>query len=195
MTKNADDRLRFRGAGLSVFFIIFGAAVRPDGTASTTLESRVDNALMLARNTPNRMFVATGGVGRYGLAEAHIIRDRLVAGGVDPADILVEDRATDTLESVIYCDRILRGREDVELLVPCSSGYHNPRCGLLLRILGYRVRMARVPSDLRFLGGRTWMLYVLKEVLALPYDAMLLLIKRVGGFMRSDYRRGPADRA
>ncbi|MDB5396343.1 MAG: hypothetical protein JWM91_3849 [Rhodospirillales bacterium] len=125
------------------------------------------------------MFLATGGLGRRGPAEAHIIRDCLVAGGIDHSEILVEDRATDTLESAVYCDRILRQRKDVELLIPCSSGYHNPRCALLLRILGYRVRMVSVPSDCEFVGLRTWTLYVLKEILALPYDAMLLLAKRI----------------
>ena len=166
---------------MSIYFVIFGAAVRRDGKPSATLEHRVDNALALARGVPDRMFLATGGVGRYGPAEAHIIRDRLIAQGVDPGEIIIEDRATDTLESAIFCDRILRRRTDVALLVPCSSGYHNPRCALLLRILGYPVRAMRVPSDLGFVGMRSWTLYVAKEMLALPYDAALLLVKRIAG--------------
>lgn len=63
----------------------------------------------------------------------------------------------------------------MDLLVPCSSGYHNPRCALLFRLLGYRVRIGAMPPDLPHLGVLKWGTYVLKECLALPYDAVLLL--------------------
>ena len=171
------------GAKMTTYFIIFGAAVGKDGKPSRTLETRVDNALVLARGMPDSIFLATGGVGRHGLAEAPM-RDRLIAGGVDPSAILVEDQATDTLESVIYCDRILRRRGDVAWVVPCTSGYHIPRCALLLRIVGYRVRRFPVPSDRRFLSPRRWAFYVAKEMLALPYDAALLVARRAVDTLR-----------
>lgn len=120
------------------------------------------------------MFLATGGVGRYGPAEASVIHDLLIAAGVPEQEIVIEDQATDTLQSVLLCHDILRGRKDVDLLVPCSSGYHNLRCALLFRMLGYRVRIGSMPSDLPHLGLVKWATYVLKEILALPYDTALL---------------------
>jgi len=162
---------------MNTYFVIFGSAVRADGTPSGSLARRVEGALVLARTTPQRMFVGTGGVGRHGPAEAHVIRDLLVAAGIEPNDILIEDQALDTLQSVLLCDAILRPRKDVGLIVPCSSSYHNLRCALLFRMLGYRVRIGRVPSDLPHLGPTKWGAYVFKELFALPYDAVLLSLR------------------
>jgi uncharacterized SAM-binding protein YcdF (DUF218 family) len=162
---------------LSVYFIIFGAAVLPDGTASGSLTRRVEGALALARDTPSRVFLCTGGVGRYGSVEAVVARDLLIANGAQQGEVVVEDRATDTLESVLFCDAILRSRADVEYVVPCSSRYHLTRCALLLRLLGYTVRRGKMPSDWPHIARRQLVICVAKEILATPYDAMLLLAK------------------
>lgn len=162
---------------MSIYFVIFGAAVRPDGTPGGTLLRRVEGALSIARGVTDRVFIATGGIGRHGPAEAHVIRDVLLARGVPASRILIEDAASDTLESVQLCDRLLRERDDVDDIVLCSSGYHIPRCALLFRLLGHRVRIGRMRSDLPHLGWRRWLTYVLKECIALPYDAMLLLVR------------------
>ncbi|MEO8317090.1 MAG: YdcF family protein [Bradyrhizobium sp.] len=164
---------------MAVYFVIFGAAVRADGTPSGSLARRVEGALALARDVRPRLFLATGGVGRYGPAEAQVIRNLLLAAGAQEQEILTEDRATDTLQSVLFCHAILRGRSDVDLLVPCSSGYHNFRCALLFRILGYSVRIGRMPPELAHLGLWRWSRYVVKEIVALPYDAALLLCRRL----------------
>jgi uncharacterized SAM-binding protein YcdF (DUF218 family) len=169
---------RLRWPPVSIYFVIFGAAVRADGAPSGSLARRVEGALALARDVPDRMFLATGGVGRHGPAEARVIRDLLVTAGIDPSEILLEDQASDTLQSVLFCHAILRLRDDAEVLTPCSSGYHNLRCALLFRMLGYQVRIGRMPPDLPHLGPRKWAAYVLKEFLALPCDAVLLLLRR-----------------
>jgi uncharacterized SAM-binding protein YcdF (DUF218 family) len=162
---------------LTTYFIIFGAAILPDGRASGVLARRVSGALTLAQGTPRRMFLATGGVGRYGPAEAEVIRDLLIAQGAEPAEILIEDQAVDTLQSISLCDTILRRAGDVEQIVPCTSGFHIPRCASMLHILGYPVRVGGMPSDLPHVSRYRWALYVLKEILATPYDIILLLLK------------------
>lgn len=162
---------------MSVYFVIFGAAVRPDGTPGATLVRRVEGALSLARGETDRMFVATGGAGRHGPPEAHVIRDLLVAKGIGHSAILVEDMASDTLESVLFCDRMLQRRDDVHTVVVCSSSYHTLRCGLLFRLLGYKVRVGKAEAELTHLGWPRWVAYVLKECVALPYDSALLLLR------------------
>ena len=157
--------------------MIFGARVNPDGSPSGTLARRVEGAIAEARNVRPRMFVATGGAGDAGPAEGRVIARLLAAAGVDDREILVEDRATDTLQSVLFCDALLRQRDDIECIVPCSSSYHNFRCAVLLRILGYPVRQGRMPSDLPYLGPWKWARYLFKEMLALPYDASLLWLR------------------
>jgi uncharacterized SAM-binding protein YcdF (DUF218 family) len=164
---------------MATYFVIFGAAVRADGKPSGSLARRVEGALALAKDVRPRVFLATGGVGRYGPAEAEVIRDLLLAAGVQEKEVLIENRATDTLQSVLFCHTILRGRSDVDLLVPCSSNYHNFRCALLFRMLGYRIRIGRMPAELSRLGPWKWSRYVAKEILATPYDAALLLFCRL----------------
>ncbi len=159
------------------YLVIFGAAVKPDGTPSGSLLRRVDGALAIAATLPDCLFLATGGQGRFGAPEAEVIRERLLAAGVEAGRILTEDKARDTLESVIFCDAILRGRGDATLVAPCSSNYHNPRCALLLRIRGYRVRVWPMPPDRPHLGWLKWTRYLLKECIALPYDAVLLALR------------------
>ncbi|HET7402005.1 MAG TPA: YdcF family protein [Usitatibacter sp.] len=162
------------------YLVILGAAVRQDGTPSGSLSRRVEGALAFARSVGCAKFLATGGVGRHGPAEALVIRELLRAGGIRDEDILVEDRATDTLESIVNCDAILRLREDVDVVVPCTSRYHVARCALLLALLGYRVRWPSMPADRRHIGTWKWLLYWLKELVATPYDALLLLLRLRG---------------
>ena len=129
-------------------------------------------------NSP--IFLATGGVGRYGPAEAIVVRTMLFDAGIPDERILVEDAALDTLDSVRRCHSILQQRADAELVIPCTSNYHAPRCAWLLRLLGYRVKIVAMPDDGQFLGFRKLLLYVVKEILVTPYDVLLLLCQMGG---------------
>ena len=159
---------------MSTYLIIFGAAVRADGTPSGTLARRVQGALAFAQKLASPKFITTGGVGRHGPAEALVMRDMLMHHGVSPDDIIVEDKARDTMDSVRLCDFILKARGDVGEVVPCTSRYHIPRCALLFRMIGYTVRVPQMPADRPHLAMRKWLLFVLKEFISLPYDALLL---------------------
>ena len=169
---------------MSVYFVILGAAVQPDGSASGSLRRRVEGAVLSRRRAGGGVFLATGGIGRHGSAEARVVATLLAEAGIAPRDILIEDKAVDTLESVVFCDRILRDRRDADSLVICTSRFHQPRCLLLFRMLGWRVRPGAMPDDLPHLGWRKWAMYVLKECVSTPYDALLLLTKIAISAMR-----------
>jgi uncharacterized SAM-binding protein YcdF (DUF218 family) len=160
------------------YVIVFGAGVRPGGGPSPVLRHRIEGALAWSRGRNGPMFLATGGKGRHGPSEAQVIRDGLIAGGVDPALILVECAARDTLESVRLCDRMLRERGDCRRVIICTSTYHQRRCALLLRILGYRAVVPPVPNGWGRLKTRRYALALLKEAVATPYDAGLLLLRK-----------------
>ena len=131
--------------------------------------------MALARHLERPWFLATGGVGRHGPAEALVMRNILLENGAPEGRILLETRASDTLESVRLCTRMLRARPELQPLLVCSSDYHNPRCVLLFRIAGFRCWSEPTPSDRPHLGTWKWTCYVLKEFLATPWDALLLL--------------------
>jgi uncharacterized SAM-binding protein YcdF (DUF218 family) len=160
---------------MSIYLIVFGAAVRSDASPSGSLKRRVEGALAFACTISGPKFIATGGLGRFGPEEAVVIADLLVKNGIPRQAILVEDKARDTLESIELCHEILKRQSDVEAIVPCTSPYHVPRCALLFRLLGYQALVAPMPRDRPNLPLWKWTWYVLKEFLATPYDALLLL--------------------
>ena len=53
--------------------VIFGAAVRPDGSASGVLRARVGAALAMGRLLVDPIYMPTGGQGRFGPAEATVM--------------------------------------------------------------------------------------------------------------------------
>lgn len=157
--------------------VIFGAAVRPDARPSQTMQRRVAAAVELGEALGgSAIFVPTGGQGRHGPAESQVMAKLLRDWGIDPGRIREEPTGTDTLSSARAVAAMLRDWPGT--VHPVSSGYHLPRCALLLRLLGLRVGPGRaaVPgpgfSDLR---------WRLREVPALPYDAALAAWHRLRG--------------
>jgi uncharacterized SAM-binding protein YcdF (DUF218 family) len=161
--------------------VIFGAAVRADGSPSGSLQRRCNTALRAGRGLDSPLYLATGGVGQHGPAEALVMRDILAAAGVSAQRILVDTESADTLQSVRQCTRLLRQRADVPRLLVCSSSYHNPRCVLLLRLAGFACDAAPSPSDRPYLGWRKWLRYSLKELIATPWDLSILLALKIAG--------------
>jgi uncharacterized SAM-binding protein YcdF (DUF218 family) len=160
------------------YVLIFGAAVRSNGRPSAALRRRVDLALRCAANDPDAMIIPTGGVGGEGPAEAEVIKNLLVEAGIKPSRIIMELKGRDTLESIRLCHVILQERGDCQRVVCCTSSYHQPRCAFLLRLLGYRVDVPKVSGSLGRLSRIRHARLLLKEVVALPYDAVLLMAKR-----------------
>jgi vancomycin permeability regulator SanA len=155
-----------------VVIVIFGAAVRPDGEPSQTLRDRVDAAARFGGRFGRPLFVPTGAKGRYGDAEATVMGRRLMAAGF-PAEAIREERTgVDTLSSVRAVVRMVGGRSPV---YACSNRYHLPRCLVLLWIAGVRARVCPPPPVP--VGADRWRRWYwrLREVPALPYDALLMV--------------------
>lgn len=153
--------------------IIFGAAVRRDGGPSATMRARVAAACALGRKLDDPFYVPTGGVGRYGPAEALLMRDLLLADGVPAQRIRPECRAVNTLRSVRNCLHLLGGYRGT--VHAATSGYHLARCVLLLRIAGARA-VACPPGQWRA-NPYAW----LREAAGLPVDAAVAVWWRLRG--------------
>jgi uncharacterized SAM-binding protein YcdF (DUF218 family) len=177
------DATRHSNAGLRPAIIIFGAAVRAGGTPSGALRRRVEAAAafgrLLAAQGHAPLYVPTGGVGRHGPAEAVVAADLLAEFGVPEHDIQREETGTDTVSSVRAVRRLLRGR--VGRVYAASSGYHLPRCVLLLRLAGLRALPAPRPTSPAASGFCLRWYWRLRELPALPFDAAVLLTLRVLG--------------
>ncbi len=161
--------------------VIFGAAVLPDGSPSTTLRARVDAAARFGRTRRAPLYIPTGGVGRFGASEASVMRDLLIAQGVSPDQVILEETATDTLSSVRAVSRMLQAIGPHGTLFAATSAYHLPRCRVLLRLSGHRTQHCPPPdraAATRFTRRWYWRL---REIPALPYDAVQVVALRLAG--------------
>ena len=165
---------------MSPVIIIFGAAVRADGTPSGAMRHRVEAAIATGRGLPDPLYMPTGGQGRYGRPEADLMADMLAASGIDRSRIEPEPTARNTFRSVLACACLL-GRTRAPVYV-ATSGYHMLRCLLLLRLAGLRARPGRIPG--RTASARRLMRWYwrLREVPAIPVDSALMLCHRLGKF-------------
>lgn len=159
--------------------VIFGAAVRPDGQPSRTLRLRVEAAAAFGRGLGRPLYLPTGGVGRFGEAEAVVMARLLRELGVAEADIRPEPTAHDTVSSVRAVRRMLAGQEGP--VFAATSAYHLLRCVVLLRLAGLRARPCPPPPALAAARWRKRWWWRLREVPAVPWDAAFVLLLRLAG--------------
>ena len=176
--------------GAPPVLIIFGAAVKAGGRPSGALRDRAMAAVALGRRFQDPVYLATGGLGEHPPAEAQVIRRLLREAGVDDRFILLEETATDTLSSVKACATVLRRLGHTGAVYAVTSGYHLPRCVLLLRLAGIAARPAPPPATRASASFRKRWWWRLRELPAIPYDAALLGVSRLRGRLAIGRRRG-----
>jgi uncharacterized SAM-binding protein YcdF (DUF218 family) len=150
--------------------------VRSGGRPSTTLVRRVKAAAAFAAHFSDPLFVPTGGVGRYGPSEASVMARLLRGMGVPSKRILLEETGTDTLSSVRAVVRLVR---DVGPVYVATSGYHLPRCRMLLRLAGIAALACPPPPASPVVWQRWYWRF--REAAAIPYDAVLGLLLHLRG--------------
>ncbi len=159
--------------------LIFGAAVRPDGKPSVTLRRRVEAAIGAAEGRQTARFIPSGAIGKYGPSEASVMAGLLLESGVSGERIQLEETGSDTLSSVRAVTRLLRKAPHPGRVMVATSAYHLPRCLILLYL--FRCGCASLPAasgSSAASWGQRWY-WRLREVPALPYDAVLALWLRL----------------
>lgn len=145
--------------------MVFGAAVRADGTASPTLARRTGYAAAAAQADPAIDLFCSGGSGRYPPSEARVMA-ALLDGAVAGERIFLDEASGDTLQSVRAGAAFAKAR-GYDTVLTCTDGYHQPRVGMLFRLFGVRSRPIRVASR----GHAQLRLKMrLREGAAIPYD-------------------------
>jgi uncharacterized SAM-binding protein YcdF (DUF218 family) len=137
--------------------VVFGSAVRSDGTPSRQLVRRLQSTLNLAREDPAARIVVTGGTVTSRVPEGRVMARWLEKRGVDLRRIVVEPRARHTGENAELAVPLLRkiGATDVTVV---TSRYHTRRAGYHMRAalrdagLSTRVSVHAAPDGLRGLG-------------------------------------------
>ena len=115
--------------------VIFGAAVRPDGSPSEALLRRIGCGLEAAQAHPRAPILCSGGAGPVGPSEASIMAQYLAAAGVAPRRLILDEASLSTRANVEAAVRQVADGGHPHVII-CSDAYHLPRIRLLLRLAG-----------------------------------------------------------
>ena len=120
------------------YLIVLGAAVHGD-VPSLALTHRLEGALEYMEKHPDSTAIVSGGKGDgENITEAQCMRDWLLAHGIDSTRIIMEDKATSTMENLQFSFDIIRsrGHEPDGNIAIVSSSYHLYRAKCMAKILG-----------------------------------------------------------
>ena len=128
------------------YLVVLGAKVRTDGP-SVSLQNRIDAAYDYLTRNPASVAVVTGGQGAdEPISEAQCMYDELVAMGIAPERIWMEDQATSTWENLHFSLDLIEEKTGTRpgKLAVLSSEYHMFRASLFTKACG--VEFVGVPA-------------------------------------------------
>lgn len=120
------------------YLVVLGAAVYGE-EPSLTLVRRLEGALAYLEAYPDSKAIVSGGMGPgETITEAEAMQRWLMQRGIVEDRILLEDRATSTMENLDYSFAIIRqqGQEPAGHVAIVSSAYHLYRAKLMAAKLG-----------------------------------------------------------
>lgn len=123
------------------YIIVLGAAVHGD-TPSLSLIERMSAARDYMLSHPGTIAIVSGGQGNNeNLSEAQAMFNWLTGEGVEPERIIMEDKATSTLENLEFGFELIRshGGDPAVGVAVVTSEYHIYRAKLLAASLGAEV--------------------------------------------------------
>ncbi len=129
------------------YLIVLGAAVHGD-QPSLTLVRRLEGALEYLNAYPDSTVIVSGGKGPgENVTEAEAMRDWLVEHEIDESRILLEDKATSTMENLEFSFAIIRERGDEPegKVALVSSAYHLYRAKQMAKNMGVEVAGVSAP--------------------------------------------------
>ena len=104
------------------YLIVLGAQVREDGP-SAVLKYRLDAAVDYLKENESTLCIVTGGKGESEpLTEGEGMKQYLTAQGIDPARILVEDQARNTVQNIQFSKQLMTSPSASTALV--TNNFH-----------------------------------------------------------------------
>ncbi len=117
--------------------VVMGAAVRQGGLPSPALTRRVRHAVALFHRGVTKHLLLTGGIGKHPPSEASVMKQLALEQGVPENDIILEETATNTLESAIACASIICCRDWFRVLI-VTDRYHLFRTLMAFQAVGIK---------------------------------------------------------
>lgn len=119
----------------NTYVITLGAKVEASGAPGKILKKRLDTTYEILSGREDLKCIVTGGQGSdEPISEAQCMRDYLVRKGISPDRIIIEDKATNTIENIENTLAILDGEYGGFAVV--TTNFHLPRAAYLCGRLG-----------------------------------------------------------
>jgi uncharacterized SAM-binding protein YcdF (DUF218 family) len=117
--------------------VVLGTSATVRGHPSPCMRVRVAEGVRLVDQGVAPFLIVSGGLDpRDGIVEAEAMRDLAEELGLAPDRILMEDRATSTIENLEYSVRLLASRGLAGRIVVTTEPFHLPRAMWAARRLG-----------------------------------------------------------
>ncbi len=141
--------------------LVFGAAVKPDKSASSILKDRVQSALYLSEKEGVNCLVLSGAKSVYGVHEAEVMKGLLDKfGRKENLNIIIDTKGLNTCASIRNLDK-----EKSYIFV--SSDFHLARINLLAKKLGFKDYALHASKDSERYIKKPYFLF--REALAFWY--------------------------
>ena len=155
------------------YMLILGCQLNEDGSLTKLLSSRADRALEFGRMQKEKTgrtmkYVPTGGKGDDEvISEGEAIGRYLRSKGIEEENILVEDRAGNTLENMQYSMELIKAdsEKDDPKIAFSTTNYHVFRSGLIASSLGIKAEGIGSPTKRYF-----WINAFIREYIATLYS-------------------------
>ena len=114
--------------------VVLGCQVSRDGSPTVMLDDRIDAAYRYLSEHPESRCVASGGQNdNEPISEAACIRNTLVARGIHPDRIYLEDRSRSTEENLTFSAELIRKEGLPTRVAIASDNFHQLRAAMWAR--------------------------------------------------------------
>jgi len=118
------------------YLVVLGAAIREDGTPTLSLVNRLNWVVDYASENPQTNIVVSGGQGKNEpVPEAQAMAIYLADRGVDKNRIILEDRATSTMENFKYTKELIGDQKEIAFV---TNDFHVFRSSMLAARNGFK---------------------------------------------------------
>lgn len=146
--------------------VVLGAKVSNSGQPTLILQARIDAAEEYLKAHPGSNAVLTGGKGSDEvISEAQCMYNTLVAAGIAPERLYIEDKATDTVENFAFSQKIIEENGLNKNLAVITDGFHQFRARLIAQKQGINSAVGSVNASTKLVFIPT---YAVREWFALP---------------------------
>ena len=147
------------------YLLVLGAKVSRNGRPSLALKNRIDAAYDYLTAHPDCTAILSGGQGSdEPVTEAQCMFDELVARGIDPARLWLEDQSTSTWENLKFTLAVIEEKTGTApgKIALLSSEFHLYRAGLFAKRFGLETVGVPAKTTLFFLKVN----YFIREAIA-----------------------------